>query len=313
MTRPIAISSVLAIATLLVASPAAALQERSDCSIQRLEIRSNLVSFTYDPFDREADPQAIPLRAVTTGCENSRVQLVIVPDPDSLSPAGQLQASNGSQSLSVQATLDGAPAAVATSEINAFSTNSRAGRLAGRSGQLLGEGLRLSLPQGAEVTPGRYRARATVVARVEGQDPATQVQSEPFLIDIDVQPSFRIAAGVERARLWLGELTEGRRSDPLTFLAFSNTRYALKVRSERGGGMTLGGSSQPNAPSVPYSLSISNRPLAWTNGVGAMEFSEPRLLLRTHEVVATTGSVDPNRPAGDYRDWVTIEIAPRIS
>lgn len=287
---------------------------QAQCSLKGLQVLSEGVVVSYDPFDRTADRTQIPLRVTASGCENARLELTVVPEIDSLSSSGRLQASNGAEALPVEMTLDGAAARIVANPLNAFDTTIRPARLAGRSGQIEGQGLQIALPYGAEVAPGRYRARANLVARVldESGTPGPEVTT-PFFVEVDVQASFRLAAGVERARLWLGELTEGGRSEPLTFLAFSNTRYALKVKSERGGRMTLDGVNGADAPGVPYRLSISGNPVDWTDGIGEQMYGRPRLLLRTHEVVATTGAVDSRRPAGDYKDWVTIEISPLIS
>lgn len=286
----------------------------AQCSLKGLQVLSEGVVVSYDPFDRAGDRTQIPLRVTASGCENARLELTVVPDLDSLSSSGELRASNGSQSLPVEMTLDGAPARIVPNALNAFATTSRPARLSGRSGQIEGQGLRIALPYGVEVAPGRYRARANLIGRVLDEDgtPGPEVTT-PFFVEVDVQASFRLAAGVERARLWLGELTEGGRSEPMSFLAFSNTGYALKVRSERGGRMTLDGSDSANAPGVPYGLSISGDAVDWTNGIGEQTHARPRRLLRTHNVVATTGPVDVRRPAGDYMDWVTIEISPLIS
>lgn len=293
---------------------AAAGAAQAECKLKGLQVSSDGVVISYDPFDRNPDNTNIPLRFTAPGCDNARLEITVVPEIDSLSPAGTLQASNGGQTLPVELTLGGAEASVSSDAADAFTTATASARLAGRSGQLVGQGLRIELPYGAEVAPGRYRARANLVARAIGEDgePGDAV-SAAFFIEIDVQASFRLAAGVERPRLWLGELTEGEASQPLTFLAFSNTRYALKVRSEHGGRMTLNGANGRNAPGVPYDLRISDRELNWVDGEGELRFSEPRFLLRTHEVVAVTGEVDSRRPAGDYKDWVTIEISPLIS
>lgn len=301
----------VAAATSLFAEAASA---HAQCNLKSLQVVSEGVVVSYDPFDREGNRTTLPIRISTAGCDGARLQLVVVPEIGSLSSSGELEATNGSNSLAVSMTVGGAPARVVSNAIDAFAVSGRPARLAASSGQLEGQGVGIELAYGADVSPGRYRARASLVARALDEDGVPgQSITTPFFVEIDVQPSFRIAAGLERQRLWLGELTEGKRSQPLTFLAFSNTRYILKVRSEHQGRMTLNGSRISDSPGVPYELSISDRDVDWENGEGELEFLRPQFLLRTHEVVATTGEVEDRRPAGDYKDWVTIEISPLIS
>lgn len=66
-------------------------------------------------------------------------------------------------------------------------------------------------------------ARATLLTRaLDGKGEATAMIETPFYVEMKVQPSFCLAAGVEQQRLFLGELTSVAESQPMTFNAYSN-------------------------------------------------------------------------------------------
>lgn len=298
---------------LAAATLAAAGAAQADCDLTSVRVISDGVVLRYDPFDQDDARGEIQVRlAASDGCANARIEMAVTPDIDSIGQSGSLQARDGVHGVTVQLTSQMGPARVVTEPSSAFNSPAPVGRLSA-SGVLTGQGLRVAAPYGQIVPPGRYRARATLLTRaLDREGEATQTVETPFYVEIEVQPSFRLAAGVEQRRLFLGELTAGAESQPMTFNAYSNVGYELKVRSDHRWTMTLNGSSADDAPSVPYRVAISDRNVRRDGeAASVLRFDQPRQGRRSHELKATTLPFAP-QPAGAYQDYITIEISPRL-
>lgn len=299
-------------AALAVVTATAAGAAQADCDLATVRVISDGVVLRYDPFDQDDARGEISVRlSANDACADARIEMAIAPNIDSIGPAGSLEARDGSNGVTVQLTSQMGPARIVTDPLNAFTSPAPAGRLSA-SGSLTGPGLRVAAPYGQIVPPGRYRARATLLTRaVDAEGAASKVVETPFYVEIEVQPSFRLAAGVEQ-RLFLGELTPGADSQPMMFNAYSNVGYDLKVRSDHQWRMTLDGSNAADAPGVPYRVAISDRPVRRAGEEGAvLRFDQPRNGRRSHALKATALPFEP-QPAGAYQDFITIEISPRL-
>lgn len=286
---------------------------QAECDLTSVRVISDGVVLRYDPFDQDDARGEIQVRlASNDGCANARIEMAVTPDIDSIGPSGSLQARDGANGVTVQLTSQMGPARIVTDPSNAFNSPAPAGRLSA-SGVLTGPGLRVAASYGQVVPPGRYRARATLLTRaLDAEGDATATIETPFYVEIEVQPSFRLAAGVEQQRLFLGELTPGAESQPMTFNAYSNVGYDLKVRSDHQWRMTLDGSNAADAPSVPYRVAISNRQVRRNSDeTSVLRFDQPSKGRRSHELKATALPFESGR-AGSYRDFITIEISPRL-
>lgn len=299
-------------AALAFATTAAAGAAQADCDLAAVRVISDGVVLRYDPFDQDDARGEISVRlSANDGCADAQIEMAITPNIDSIGPAGTLEARDGANGVTVQLASQMGPARVVTEPLTAFARPAPAGRLSA-SGLLTGPGVRVIAPYGQIVPPGRYRARATLLTRaIDSEGAATDVVETPFYVEIEVQPSFRLAAGVEQ-RLFLGELTPGADSQPMTFNAYSNVGYDLKVRSDHQWRMTLDGSNAGNAPGVPYRVAISDRLVRRESGeASVLRFDEPRAGRRSHTLKATALPFDP-QPSGVYQDFITIEISPRL-
>jgi len=304
----------LKIAVLAAAMSAVSSAAVADCELKSVRVVSEGVVLRYDPFDRSDTPVELPLRVDGTDeCVNARVQMSIMPELDSIGPAGSLQASDGRSAVVVDLLSQGMNARIVTEPSNAFSGSAPVGRMSS-TGVLTGPGLRTLVPYGQVVAPGLYRARARLLTQIlDAEGEASAVIETPFFIEVVVQPSFRLAAGVER-QLFLGELREGAESAPVRFNAFANVGYELRVRSDRNWRLTLAGSEALGGPAVPYRASISGRPVDAGDGeVATLVFDQPSGEgVRSHDLKTTALAFAP-QPAGRYEDQITIEIGPRIS
>ncbi|MGO4410355.1 MULTISPECIES: hypothetical protein [unclassified Brevundimonas] len=299
-------------AALAVATAAGSGAAQANCDLASVRVISDGVVLRYDPFDQDDARGEISVRlSANDACTDARIEMVVAPDIDSIGPSGSLEAREGSNGVVVQLTSQMGPARIVTDPLSAFASPAPAGRLSA-SGSVTGPGLRVSAPYGQIVPPGRYRARATLLTRaIDTEGTATQVVETPFYVEIEVQPSFRLAAGVEQ-RLFLGELTAEATSQPMTFNAYSNVGYELKVRSDHQWRMTLDGSNAADAPGVPYSVAISDRLVRRDGGeASVLRFDQPRTGRRSHDLKATALPFD-SKPAGAYQDFLTIEISPRL-
>ncbi|WEK56890.1 MAG: hypothetical protein P0Y52_10065 [Candidatus Brevundimonas phytovorans] len=299
-------------AALAVATTVAAGAAQAECDLASVRVIADGVVLRYDPFDQDDARGEISVRLnANQACADARIEMAIAPNIDSIGAAGTLEARDGANGVTVQVASQMGPARVVTDPLTAFARPAPAGRLSA-SGLLTGPGLRVIAPYGQIVPPGRYRARATLLTRaIDAEGAATDVVETPFYVEIEVQPSFRLAAGVEQ-RLFLGELTPGADSQPMTFNAYSNVGYDLKVRSDHQWRMTLDGSNAANAPGVPYRVAISDRLVRRESGeASVLRFDEPRAGRRSHTLKATALPFDP-QPAGAYQDFITIEISPRL-
>lgn len=298
-------------ATLAVATATGAGAAQANCDLGAVSVISDGVVLRYDPFDQDDSRGEIRVRlSANDACADARIEMAVTPDIDSIGPSGSLEAREGANGVVVQLSSQMGPARIVTDPLNAFTTSAPAGRLSA-SGSLTGSGLRVSAPYGQIVPPGRYRARATLLTRaVDTEGVATQVVETPFYVEIEVQPSFRLAAGVEQ-RLFLGELKAGADSQPMTFNAYSNVGYELKVRSDHQWRMTLDGSNAADAPAVPYRVAISDRSVRRDGEASVLRFDQPRTGRRSHNLKATALPFD-SQPAGAYQDFITIEISPRL-
>jgi hypothetical protein len=280
------------------------------CELKSISVPSDGVVIRYDPFDQEETRIEVPIRLRADDCRDARLELAISPEINSQGPGQFLRASDGSRSVDIRLLSQGGEARVVNNPVNAFNSPAPAGRVTG-AGTVSGQPLRVVLSYGQIVAPGRYRAEASLIARViDGDGRAGQPVQTRFYVDVDVQPSFRLAAGVDR-RLFLGELAEGVQSDPVNFNAFSNIGYDLSVRSYRDWRMTLNGSPGSQAPAVPYEVTLSGQIVSRSASEGVVPFADPpRDGVRNHRLRAKALAFSP-QPAGTYRDWITIEIKPR--
>lgn len=297
---------------LAVATTAGAGAAQADCDLASIRVISDGVVLRYDPFDQDDARGELSVRfSASEACADARIEMAVTPHIDSIGPSGSLEAREGTNGVVVQLASQMGPTRIVTDPLNAFAGPAPAGRLSS-SGMLTGPGLRVAAPYGQIVPPGRYRARATLLARaLDAEGTQTNVVETPFYVEIEVQPSFRLAAGVEQ-RLFLGELTAGAESQPMTFNAYSNVGYELKVRSDHRWRMTLAGSNAANAPGVPYRVAISDRLVRREEGeASVLRFDQPRSGRRSHDLKAVALPFDP-QPAGAYQDFITIEIRPRL-
>lgn len=304
--------AILTAATLAVATMAGAGAAHADCDLKSVRVVSDGVVLRYDPFDQGDTNGEISVRlSASDACANARLEMAVSPDIDSIGPSGTLQARDGSNGVTLQLMSQMGPTRIVTEPLSAFASPAPVGRLSS-TGVMTGSGLRVAAPYGQVVPPGRYRARATLLTRVlDSEGEATATVETPFYIEIDVQPSFRLAAGVER-ELFLGELTPGAESQPMTFSTYSNVGYELKFRSDHQWRMTLNGEDGAEAPAVPYGVAISNR-VVRRNGAEAsvLRFDQSRSGRTVHNLKATALPFN-SQPAGVYRDYITIEISPRL-
>ncbi|MFJ6025711.1 hypothetical protein ACIQC9_14050 [Brevundimonas sp. NPDC092305] len=280
------------------------------CELKSINVPSDGVVIRYDPFDQDETRVEVPIRLRADDCRDARFELAISPLVNSQGPGQTLRASDGSRTIDVRLLSQGGEARVVNNPINAFNSPAPAGRVTG-AGTVSGQPLRVALTYGQVVAPGRYRAEATLFARViDGDGRAGQPVETRFYVDVDVQPSFRLAAGVDR-RLFLGELAEGVQSDPVNFNAFSNIGYDLSVRSYHDWRMTLNGSLRDEAPGVPYEVTLSGQTVSRSSSDAVVRFATPpQDGVRNHRLRAKALAFSP-QPAGTYRDWITIEIKPR--
>lgn len=285
---------------------------QADCDLKAVNIVSDGVVVRYDPFDMEETPAELVLRISANGCRDARLELAVAPEVNSIGPGGSLQASDGDATVNIRLLSQGAETRVVTEALNAFNSPAPAGRLSS-SGAVTGQPLRAVIPYGQIVSPGRYRAEAVLLTRViDGDGRAGEPVQTRFHIDVDVQASFRLAAGVDR-RLFLGELVEGAQSEPVTFNAFSNVGYDLRVRSDHDWRMTLDDANGRDAPAVPYEVTLSGQVIDRSRSTAYVPFNDPpRDGVRNHRLRARALAFSP-QPAGEYRDWITIVISPRVS
>lgn len=296
--RVFALAAPLALAMAVFATPASA------CTLAAVSVEGAQVALTYDPFTPAAPSASVPLRIQTSGdCNGRSVEVSVAPDVGNPSPAA-LQLFNGSHTLPVQIEDRTGRSVLALSNLT-FAPNRTARLPIGANGEVSNsDALTLGIEPGLATQSGEYLGRARVLVRFTDD---AHVLAAPFDISAIVIPSVGLAAAGDM-RLDLGEVRRGARAQT-RFVAYANTDYELNIRSDNGWAIRSGGAS---GPGIPYALSVSGREVRQDANDAQVPFHRPRSDgRRVHEMVVTVPSAH-NALAGEYKDYVTIEISARL-
>jgi hypothetical protein len=271
------------------------------CAVSAVSVEGGDVTLSYDPFTPIGSDVLLVLHAQTAGdCEGQALEIVIAPDLSNPTPTALLLF-NGSDSLRLGVFDRNNRPAMAPGGL-AF-TPGRAARvpLNGAGEVSSADALQLAIEPGQAARAGEYRARARALVRVAG---GQDVASVPFDVVASVMPSVGLAAAGDM-HLDLGEIDAGA-SAHTRFVAYANTDYELSVSSDHDWAV-IG----PNGARVPYDLTISGRPVLHQVSSG-LAFGRPTSTgRRVHDMVASVTEFH-RAVAGNYIDFVTIEISPRL-
>jgi len=280
---------------------------QAECRLSSFRVANGEVFAQYDPFEASSSPTAVDLDSSgSTDCRNDRVRITLEADPSTpFALDGTIQLRSGGDIL--QARLgdsNGRP----TNSLFSSGTPSALLRF-GASGDVREGDLKLVLPPGQRVPPGIYTARLVATAQVIGDDGERgQTREASFGISVTVRPAVGLAAGTDTT-LNLGVLHDGSTaSDPVRFLAYANTGYNLRLTSDHDFAMTLDGRN--NTPRIGYVPVLDRHDVE--QGAPGVAFGEPGSSgFRVHRINVRVPQL-ARRPAGLYRDFITVEISANI-
>ncbi len=271
------------------------------CELRALAVRGGNVTGSYNPLEAQAAEVPFAITVTSEGCSRNAVPLKIEAD------ASNPRAVSGSaiRLTSGPNVLEG----VLSSTGRANSGN--AALVADVSDGTADTNLYFLVPAGQQVPPGTYRARlkASVLPN-GGSGNGSRSADAAFDIAITVAPVIGLAAGGGMV-LDLGELVAGDRAvTPAQFRAYANVAYSLSFTTDYGYRLRL--NSQQADPNIPYAVIFDNQHRLTSNGAsvglgrpGSTGFTQHSMNVEVPQL--------PLRPAGTYRDFITVEIRATVS
>ncbi len=287
----------------LVVLPAEA-QARASCTPPTVLLAGGQVDVFYDPFAFDDVTANVALtvewpdRGAADQCRRGDIELELVPEDDltALPGRGFLTASGLRFDLVDDRQQPVSPQGLGSALLSDD----------GMSGTVNPNTLQVAIRRGQPAPPGLHQGRMTLRAR--SGDAVSAEQS--VLVNILVEPSVRL--GAETTLVDFGELQEG---ESLTFdvAVFANTGYLITAESENGGSMVPTAGAPDRNAVVPYSLSIGGTPLETDAFLQASaSFEPPRNGFTSLSVQVLVGRFGL-LPAGVFKDYVTLQITPRVS
>lgn len=290
----------------------AAVPAMADCEIRNLRLVGDAAQVRYDPFAREETTRPIRVQAdVSRECVGGLVELAVFPEPDSQGSGAELVARQGTGTINVALASRGREVRVAALESRAFDGDIGPTQRIETGGLITLDGYEIYAPSGQVVGPGRYVARARLLARVRKGGDTFEGGRTDFRINVDVDPSYRLAAGAGDRVLALGEIAPGVESTPSSFSAYANVGYELVFTSENHWRLARDGRAGAESGGVPYTLRASGTDVERSAGRSGLTFqSAAGDGRRRHELVAVVNPYE-RAAAGRYSDVVTVEIRPK--
>lgn len=295
-----------ALATALVGGQAQAAPDA--CTLTGLNAPS--FSATYDPFDDSFSPLQVTVNGFTHGdCNAAKVQLAITPSPNEVQGVGtQVKLRQGSSVLLGTIQANG-PLNQIVNAPATFSSSPPAFALG--SGNNLGGGFEINLALNQIVPPGNYRATLLLVARVTNKKEPIIQKDVPLNLNVNVQPSVRLATGSGTLSIDIGELTKGATGGPVNFDAYANVNYNLVITSENDFYL-LRRNGKGHDDGVPYQPTLRGKSsVEGRNGDSdgkTIRFTMSGDGIRHHALSVKVGEV-ANLPAGIYSDIMTVKIS----
>lgn len=277
----------------------------AECQLSQFELGSGIVNSSYDPFDAAANPIQLEIRSSgSADCANERVRVSVEPDisaPTAVS-GGDITLTSGADRLIAQLAGTNGRAARDTFASGAPTSVLRLGS----TGEARGGELSLILSPGQRVPPGLYTTRLKIVATPLSDD-GRQGRSYTGYADIAilVKPSVGLAAG-SGTTIDLGTIQDDDIArEAVTFRAYGNTGYELAFSSDNDFKLVLNGTA--GAPSIRYVPVLGNKELE--NASAPVVFSKPgQSGFREHRLNVRVPELK-RRPAGTYRDYITVRIS----
>ena len=281
--------------------PAPSFAQGNNCTLSSVSVPGGQVTADYDPSESQETRAEFALSVISSGCGNRNVPLRLEADPSNpgAMSGGTIRLTSGSNVLE---------AAITDSERGRPNNGAIVIDLAanGTSSQAL----YLVLAAGQQVPPGVYRARllADVLPSVGGSGRDAGVTTA-FDVIVTVSPLIGLAAATGTG-LDLGEIRAGGSAlSPVTFRAYANINYKLKLTTDYQ--LQLRKSPTETDPNVPYVILFNNQSLT-ANGA-QIAFDKPDSTgFRTHSLDVQVPAL-ALRPAGTYRDYITVEISANVS
>ncbi len=295
-------------ATLLLASMGLS-GAHAACDIESLTVRGARLNADYDPFSSNISELPITL-AVRGGEECLGAQIEIAAEPQSIADTDgeTLQIGIGRERLRARIVDVRNRSLLARSSADPFGFVQPITRFL-RDDQLIDVSqLALNVAPGQSLPPGEYATRVTFRARARTDDGAVgRSASAETDITLRVRPVVRVAPP-GRSEINLGELSPGEVSAPTRFTAYANVSYNLLIRSQNG--WLLQRTGAPGG--VAYQL-ILDRTRAQDRSGDAFSrtFPRPTDVRRRHDLQVEITDLE-DQPAGEYSDWVTVEITPQF-
>jgi hypothetical protein len=300
MIRTLFLSSLFA-AALAAASPAAAQSgARPACTPPTLSIVGGRTVVLYDPFDADDTVASAPLVVTwpeggAEACRRNEITIELMPDQDVVDAPGQSYAFPAGLRFEI---LDERGRSVSRQNLANALLN-----VGVASGPAAPGALQVRVRRGQSFPPGDYQGRFMIRTTASG---GASVET-PFEVGVSVQPSVRL--GVETTLVDFDELEVGE-SQTFALAAFSNTGFTVEVTSDNNWRMRPVDLTDDSA--APYSVSIDGQRASSSGGAGTLGFAPPVNGFRPLDVEVTVGRFG-DLPAGQYRDYLTFRISPRVS
>lgn len=277
------------------------------CDIGRLTLTGGGVSGRYDPIAPTDAEYPFTLNGPNDpDCAGVRVRISAYPDITQTPAAnGFLRLENGS-SLLVSRILD------ETGRSNTRGTDAlfRGTYALDGSGSVDSDLLHLRLARGQGVPPGTYQGRfRLVIEQLDSSGGVVDSAEIPGLATIDVGALVSLSAawGTD---LDLGVIRSGGRSlAPIRFRAYANTPYEIAIESDNDFELVRG--AGPDADRIDYVPVLSGATLN-DGDVREQDYVQPSGGYRDHTLDVEV-PVLPTRPAGEYRDYMTVRIRAQVS
>lgn len=301
-------SSLLITLAICVAAQDAMAKPGADCDVA-IQPSSNLVRMFYDPFERDLAPSFITLTITNKADDKCQLALSI----DSRGPRAERRLVNGSSSLGYEVSREGR-----LLENETGAPQVQLPLQSGKSGETQVE-LRFRIRDGDFVPAGEYTDEMVVRLYQIGAGPPRQISPEtvlrvsalvPARAQLNVAGSNTRVFGANPAGgIDFGELKNGAERE--AFIQVRATSPVILRLSSANQGQLRHANFGESTAGVPYALSVDGNSVALGSGPVQL-FRDPSSAFRPESYRALFTIVDATgKPAGLYRDVLTISVEPR--
>lgn len=269
----------------------------ADCRLDRTDVQPDVVTSSYDPFSATIPSRPFHVDVATTACPANRTLFLVIDAPDPAHSDGRTINLIGGGGAMLSATLSERDGDRGGGSEDVFEV--KAGLIT----------LYLRLAPGQRVPPGLYRAAMRATSRLNHGTTSVDI-GEPFQIVVRVEPAVGLAPA-NGGELDLAELTTGdRAAQDISFDAYANVDYELRLTSDHGFALKRNGSA--TGFGVDYVPLLDGSPLSTAAPRAAFD-RPPSSDSRTRHRLNVSVPTISGAPAGRYEDYLTIEIQARVS